>query len=304
MIYQQCQLFHQKDSLSWKEYLDKYGYVVIQNILSPNELVHAKNLFIQDIHEVSPNLNFEDSSSLTIENTPCMFGKGMAVFNGFGQCNAMWNLRLNKNILEIFQSLYNTKDLAVSLDGFSLFVSSEQKSKPWLHIDQNPVNKFSSIQGAFNILPVTEKSSGFIVIPESHKSYHPNVDHTKDWIICSDQVSLMEKAIKLLIPENCLVLWNSKVIHANVGMADKRKQLDRITAFLTYQPKTVRTEKILNQRIQAYYKKQSTSHWIHKCEIKKYPWGFKNRYEKKNFGNIQLTLDKNGEIPIERLALL
>lgn len=288
----------------WLEHLDNEGYVVIKDILTDEEKTHAYKLFTKDIQTVSPNLDFQNPESFIIQNVPCMFGKGMAVFNGFGQSDAMWNLRTNNNIQHIFKAIHKTDELVVSLDGFSLFVSSEQKSKPWLHIDQNPSNLIYSIQGAYNLLPVTNESAGFVIIPQSHKMYKPEVSHKKNWIICENQQIIMEQAVKLIIPENCLVLWNSKTIHSNIGMNIKRKSLDRITAFLSYQPKSIRNDEILKKRKQAYFEKKTTSHCVDKCEIKQYPWGFKTNYEKKNFKSINLTLDKDGTIPKERLELL
>jgi len=288
----------------WLKHLDDEGYVVIKDILTDEEKTNAFNLFTKDIQTVSPNLNFENPESFIIQNVPCMFGKGMAVFNGFGQSDAMWNLRTNNNIQNIFKAIHKTDELVVSLDGFSLFVSSEQKSKPWLHIDQNPSNQMYSIQGAYNLLPVTNESAGFVVIPKSHKLYNPEVSHKKNWIICENQKKIMEKAVKLIIPENCLVLWNSKTIHCNIGMNGKRKSLDRITAFLSYQPKSIRNDEILKKRKEAYFEKKSTSHWVDRCEIKQYPWGFKTNYEKKKFKSINLTLNIDGTIPNERLELL
>ena len=101
-----------------------------------------------------------------------MFGKGMAVFNGFGQSNFMWSLRTNPHIYKIFQEVHQTEDLVVSLDGFSVYLSDKQKSKSWLHIDQNPTNELFSIQGAYNFMPVGEKDAGFVVLGfPSHDFY-------------------------------------------------------------------------------------------------------------------------------------
>jgi hypothetical protein len=49
------------------------------------------------------------------------FAKGMAVFNGFGQSDFMWHLRLHPSIISIYEKIHNTKNLAVSFDGFSVF---------------------------------------------------------------------------------------------------------------------------------------------------------------------------------------
>jgi hypothetical protein len=67
---------------------------------------------------------------------PLIFGKGIAAFNGFGQSDFCWYLRLQNTIIDIFASLHKTQDLMVSFDGFSCFFSQNQQSKLWWHIDQ------------------------------------------------------------------------------------------------------------------------------------------------------------------------
>ena len=74
----------------WKKNLDEEGYAVISDILSENEYKEAFELFKKDWSYVSPNFNFEDKNTWGIENSPMMYGKGMAVFNGFGQSDFMW----------------------------------------------------------------------------------------------------------------------------------------------------------------------------------------------------------------------
>lgn len=225
---------------------------------------------------------FSDKDTWGIANTPMIYNKGLAVFNGFGQSYFMWSIRLNSNIQKIFKQIHNTEELVVSLDGFSVFLSSKQKSPSWLHIDQNPNNMIYSIQGAYNFFPVDKDDAGFQVVPKSHLEYTPNVKHSKNWIPCPDK-ELHDKAVKLLIPENCFTLWNSRLIHANVGMSKKKVEFNRLTAYITYLPKLVRPNNILEKRLNAYYNSETTSHWANKCEIKRYLWGLKQIMRKGDF---------------------
>ncbi len=304
-------LFDASEFDSWKKYLDEEGYVVLHNILSPDEYTHAFNLFKKDITKVSPKFNFDDSSTQDINTVPAIFGKGMAVFNGFGQSDAMWNMRTNKKIQSIFRRIYDTEELVTSLDGFSIFVSKDQKSKSWLHIDQNPKTTLYSIQSSFNFLPVKDTTdAGFVLVPKSHIDFKPKVTHSKDWIVCDDQP--VDKSVKLIIPKNCLTLWNSKTIHANEGMTSNERKLNRLTCYITYQPKDKRSEKIKSKRINAYFIGATTSHWAHKCELKRYPFGFKSRYESRGFEKIVPKYDEElteegalkRTIPKNRLNLL
>ena len=171
---------------SWKSFLDEHGYVVLQNILNKEEVKMGLELFKKDMSQISSNFNLDDPSTFQIENTPLMFSKGMAVYNGWGQSDFMWHLRTKPQIKRIYEQIYQTDDLVVSLDGFSL-VSPKQKSPSWLHIDQNPKNKIYSIQGSYNYLPVTELDAGFTLIPKSHLTFKPEVEHQKDWIMVDNK---------------------------------------------------------------------------------------------------------------------
>lgn len=302
--------FNYKDSEGWKAYLEKEGYVVINDIQTLEEMRTGMQLFKDDMKQVSPNFNLEKPEEMNITTCPLMYGKGMAVFNGFGQADFIWHLRLNKKIQSIFQEYYGDKELVVSMDGFSMFVSKEQKSKPWLHIDQNPQNNIKSIQGAYNYLPVKDSSdAGFVLVPGSHKTFNPKVSHLRDWIVCEEQP--VADAVKLLLPENCLVLWNSKTIHANEGMSTSKRGLNRLTCYLAYQPRKKRSEKIRLERINAYVNGETTSHWANKCELKRYPYGFKTRYENRGFRKIIPKFNEEisdqgikKTIPAERLNLI
>lgn len=303
-------IYEPNDYENWKKHLDKEGFVVIGNIQNTAEKQVGFDLFINDIKKVSPNFNPEDpQKGMDINTCPIMFGKGMGVFNGFGQCDGMWHLRNNFTIKYIFSKIYETEDLVTSLDGFSLFVSKAQKSKSWLHVDQNPRNEIYSIQGAYNYLPVSDLSdAGFVVVPKSHINYKPTTKSKGDWIVCDPQP--ITESRKLIIPENCLTLWNSKTIHANEGMKKTQVKLNRLTCYITYQPKSMRSNKIKQKRIEAYLSGETTSHWANKCELKRYPFGFKSRYESRGFGKISPKIieeeleNENQGIPKDRYALL
>jgi len=290
------------DVVAWKKHLDEEGYAVISTILSGDEYQTAFDLFKKDWNEVSPRFDFEDKTTWGIENAPLMYGKGMAVFNGFGQSDFMWYLRTLPQFKDVFKKIHDTDELVTSMDGFSVYLSNKQKSKSWLHVDQNPKNPLYSIQGAYNFRPVGEDDAGFVVVPRSHVEHTPDVAHDKSWIMCPGDEHL-NGSKKLLIPENCFTLWNSKTIHANKGMTKKTTEFNRLTAYLCYLPKSIRTPETLDAKIQAYISAETTSHWANKCELKKYPFGFGKRYEERGYNKIVPRMDGD-DIPADRLDLL
>ena len=293
------------DPEAWKNYLANEGYVVLTDILSSEEQVQILETFKQEFALVSPNFNFSDPTSWTIENTPAMFGKGMAIYNGFGQSDFMWKLRTHSNIQAPFKELFKTGDLVTSLDGFSIFVSDKQKSKSWLHIDQNPKNDIFSIQSAYNLFPVGQNDAGFVVVPKSHKSFRPEFKGKADWHVV-DQDTFQHQAVKLLIHRNCLTLWNSRLVHANAGMTKNARSetINRITAYISFQPKSTRPAKAKEARENTYYNGKTTSHWSNRCEVKTYPFGFKTRYESRGFNALKPRITSDNKIPAERHTLL
>ena len=316
-------LFDKSNTEGWLSHLDNRGFVVIKNVLTPSELEKSKSQFIADWKKVCPQFSFSDQTTWNINNTPIMWSKGMCVFSGLPQSDFMWNLRTNKEIQNIFKKIYQTDNLVSSLDGLSVFLDNSHKSKSWLHIDQNPKNEIYSIQASFNLLPVkSNKDASFIIVPDSHKTYKPIVTHKNDWIVCEDQTAQMANAKKLIIPENCLTLWNSRLIHANEAIMMSKTEFEskiaathysqsnplalvnRVTAYITYQPKSLRPDTILEKRIGCYKSGQGTSHWANKCEVKRYPFGFKKNYLARNIVMLNPQLEDDGSIPIDRLELL
>ena len=73
------------------------------------------------------------------------------------------------------------------------------------------------------MFPVDEHDAGFVVVPKSHKSFRPEFKGKADWHVV-DQEAFLPKAVKLLIPKNCITLWNSRLVHANAGMSPDSRE--------------------------------------------------------------------------------
>jgi hypothetical protein len=297
-------LFDKEDD-SFLEHLAEYGYAVIQNVLNDHEIKQGFKLFYKDWKHVSPNFDFENISTWTTDNSPMMWGKGMIYANGLGQSDFQWYLRTRDNIKNIWKKIHKTDDLVTSFDGFSVFLDKRQKPKQWLHVDQGNSEKMLSIQGAYNFLKVSELDAGFIIVPNSHKTFKHETKKKGDFIKLKDDNPHVQNAVKLIIPPNCFVLWNSKTVHASTGMDSKIKksELNRLTSYITFFPKKDRSIEIFEKRIQGYKNGHNCSHWAIYHHVKKHPFYLKKRYEARNFNNITPTLI-NAEIPKNRLELI
>ena len=289
-------LFHTSNVCEWLNHLQTEGYVVISNILNINDYNTAVSLFKTDWCSVSSKWDWNDSTTWE-NNMPVVKKTGQAMFSGFGQSDFMWFLRTRPAFQDCYSHIHNTNNICVSMDGFSFYCSTTQKPGSWLHRDQRSSDLSYSVQGAYNILPVTETSAGFICVPRSHREIYENGN--RDFV-----PSVNRDCIKLIIPSNCYVLWNSKTIHACSGMAQRSpKHINRVTAFITYAPRNSLDGTVRTARMCAYRDGKACSHWAHRCEIKRYPNFFKKTYESKGFGEIVPTLCE-GEIPSERSMLI
>ena len=298
-------LFNIESHSKWLEHLDEHGYVVISNVLEFIDLATIFKQFGDDWKGVSPKFDFHEKSSWTTDNSPMMWSKGMIFASGLGQSDFMWQLRTQKPILNIWEHVHGTKELVTSFDGFSVFLDRKQKPGMWLHVDQRSEDPLYSIQGAYNFLPVGEHDSGFVLVPGSHRTFTSNATARGHFIGVPDKDPHVELAVKLLIPGNCFVLWNSKTIHANVGMIKpKTQEFNRLTAYISMFPKHQRSEEILEKRIEGYHHAHNCGHYAIRHDVKKFPYGLKSRYEARGFNSITPRLTDEGEIPADRKALI
>lgn len=300
-------VFNIDDVVNWKSYLDINGYVVLNDVISKEDTEIALNLFKNEITQVSPNFKWDDTSTMINSNTPMVWSKSSVVFNGFGQSDSNWHIRLNSKTKNVFQKVYNDDDLVVSFDGFSLFLSDTQKSESWIHQDQRPSDKRLSYQGILNLFECNEHDAGFICVPKTHKTYIPKTNNNSDWCMVPKDSILHKETLKLLTPERSLILFNSKLVHANIGMSKnhpKGVHLNRLSCYITFVPRNRQTKEVKDERIKGYYNGISTSHWADRCEIKQIPFYLKSKYASYNFNTIKPKLTNDNKIPNERYVLI
>ena len=289
-------IFDLKDSESWLDYLDTNGYVVIQNILEKNDYDDIFQTFKSEWNELSPEFDFEKKSTWKMENIEPLHSGwyyGMVNGHGFGQSDFQWKLRTHPNILSIWEQVHKTKELVVSFDGLSLFISKTQEGIMY-HTDQHPKDDLYSVQGAYNFLKVGLVDSGFVVVPRSHKTFQTHYSSDYKFIVVDEEDPHLLDAVHLQIPENCFILWNSKTIHSSIGMETEKHCFNRLTSYLCYFPKSLRDETTKQQRIQGYYNGDNCSHYAIHHQVKGNP---------QNQKKLKPTLE-NGKIPENRMALI
>lgn len=289
----------------WLSHLEKEGYVVLANAISPELAEKAKTMFLDEIHTISPGFDPKDTTTWTTTNTPIVWGKGSATFKGMAQSNSNWLLRRESKARLAFAKAYGLEpdQLATSFDGFSFFVDKKQQSKPWPHQDQRSSDQRRSLQGILNLLPCGELDAGFVCVPKSHVEYTAP-DQKTDWVLLPEDSPYQQKLVKLLVPERSLILFHSKLIHANTGMSKKHpagQSLNRLSAYITFVPKDRQTMESKIKRLAGYYTGNCTSHWADRYEEKKLPFHIATRF--KAYNHLKPKLEEDGSIPQDRLVL-
>ena len=144
------------------------------------------------------------------------------------------------------------------------------------------------MQGIYSAYAVTPEDSGAVLIPGSHLI-------TYDWERSNDkklnfvpisrepndqkmQMEWMEKTIKPHLPENSLLLFNSKVVHANAPADPERAKdfvaagrLPRLAAAVAFAPRARRSEQIKQKKAEGFRQGKATNHWPCSYLLKKPP---------------------------------
>lgn len=280
-------VFELGNTEEWKHHLDSEGYVVIK--LNPIASHEDWMLVMQELHsDFDPN----NRSTWTNKIMPQSFGKAIQGDNHLPQSNLAWFIRTNPQMREAFAFVHNClpNDLCVSMDRWSISWSCKNISKLWPHDDQvkgiEGGDKYS-VQGAYNTLSVGVENRGLCVVPRSHVSWSDRMDELKELKLLGkshfssdgDKSSYYRdtyapKLVKLLIPEHCLTLWNSRTVHCNSNDLrdrpdlDGKPQMNRLTSFVTWMPKAWRSEEVLRKKKEAWEAGKCTSHWAMFCNTK------------------------------------
>jgi len=297
-------IYNLEEEVVWKEHLEKEGYAVLRNAISENDATNATKMFLDEVHTISPEFQPEDPTTWICNNYPGVYGKGSIVFNGMGHSSSNWLIRLNSIAKQAFSIAYETDQLVVSFDGMSLFVDKKQKSEPWPHQDQRMSDNRLSIQGILNLLPCGENDAGFVCVPRSHREYTAP-DQKSDWVLMPKGHPILENLVKLVIKEpRTLILFNSKLIHANTGMSGKQPTsptLNRLSYYITFVPRERQSDEIRRKRMERYCAANCTSHWADRHEEKKIPFHLISKFKK--FNQLMPMVEADGSIPKDRLVL-
>lgn len=301
------------------EHLQREGYLVIRDLFPPDTVSRGVDLFWQALSRLNPAIDRNDRATWTNANFPGMFNIGIASFYGLCQTDFMWLLRSREEVKRAFAAVHAlpASELVASMDAFAVrFDARNRHTKAWLHVDQLPHlpgGDVRSVQGGYNFLPVGEEDAGLVVVPRSHAQ--PALPAAEAAAKRAHFCPLppghgafgLER--KLLLEPNCLVLWDSRLVHANTSelrdrppAADGSPQLNRLTAFVCMMPRALRSAAVLEKKREAYRRGRGTTHWAIFAQLK--PADARWPAQRKPFEPLAPALTADGGIPPERDALL
>ena len=156
------------------EYLDTYGYAVVEAVADPAQISRAHDDFWA-FHE---GIGTRDGASQILRSDPGTWGAdflahpatGIITGYGFGQSRFCWNLRTLPDVPRVFEAIWGTDDLVTSFDGGAAFrpwsaADAEWKTQGgWWHCDQNATRPGRSgkvcVQGLVQLTPAHEYTGG------------------------------------------------------------------------------------------------------------------------------------------------
>lgn len=269
------------------EKLEEYGVAVIPNVLTHDETKQLQTDMWTLLSYLTTNMEHPiqkdkpETWSSFYELYP--LHSMLLQHYSIGHHQVVWDIRQNKNIVDIFSKIWNTKpeDLLVSFDGLSIHLPPEKTgkgwfSKHWYHTDQSlKRHDNESIQGFITAFDVKEHDATLAILEKSHK-YHKDLadlytEHSeKDWYSLSKEEIDFYKSKGceerfVLASAGSLILWNSKTIHSGKEPGRKRKEENfRFVIYVCMTPRSKSNKKELKKKQEAFNNKIMTSHWPHK----------------------------------------
>lgn len=263
--------------MTYLEDLRTNGYVVIENVLSPEEVEEAKTSYYEWL----------DSHPQIKLIHPKISPHGIFKHLQAGHQRHAWFIRTRKNVQDVFKNIWNTDELVVSYDG-SCWISADTKKRDniWTHTDQAPSKKGFRCYQAF--VSLTDNVERSLVVYEGshllHEEYakEKNLTGTKDWeLIDTDYLDRIKETKRILpVKAGSLVIWDSRTFHQNQYGTKKE---ERIVQYVSFLPRSGLTSKIQEKRRKYFEEKRTTSHWAYPLKV--------NGLQPQRYGNQNLLID-------------
>jgi len=276
------------------QYLRDNGYVVYENVITPEEVQEGLNLLWDFLEGMGTGINRGDPSTWGDDRWPPGGRTGVIYTHHIGQSAFLWTMRAKPNIGHIYSSIWGTpvEELLTSFDGCGVMKPTSYNADwrttgSWYHLDQNGIKKKGDCcyQGLLNLIDNLEDDPGFVVVPQSnHKfsSFFQQVGpHVRGDFVSVKPNVLMDhfkaQPVKLCVPAGSFVVWNSKTVHCNTPALKPRPMipphdrarrqavtLERVVAYICMSPRPKNAavlQSLLWEKAKGVRAGVTTNHW-------------------------------------------
>ncbi|KAL4924823.1 uncharacterized protein BDV17DRAFT_284403 [Aspergillus undulatus] len=272
----------------WRDEFHKNGCVVLKNVISPEKAKYYCDKQIQWLKNFDLGFDENDESTWTAEHLPVSFKGGMYFAYGSTHEKMAWEARSEPAVIEIFEKLWETKELLCSFDGLNISLPRRKdlNRSPWPHCDQNPNRKgMQAVQGLLNFAPNGPQDGGLMLMKGSAKLFdeffaqkrdaYDHEDAPPPELKYMDLFLFHQKDLKWFEDRGCelvkinmepgdFVLWDSRTMH--YACLPEGEQI-RHVQYICMTPRRFATEKALELKRQCFENYLGTTHWPH-CNIR------------------------------------
>jgi hypothetical protein len=275
-----------------KSTAEKYGVAIIPNVLTDEECQTMVDGIWGHFEHITQNWEtpIKKNDKKSWRGLYRLFPMHSMLFQHWnvGHCQAVWDLRQKKEIVDIFSKFWKCKseDLLVSFDGLSFHMPPEEtrrgwnRNNTWYHTDQSFTRpKFECLQSWVTGLDVEDGDATLAFYEGSHKLHNDfgkrfEITDKKDWykLTHDEEQFFKDKCLekKIKCPKGSLVFWDSRTIHCGVeAYKDRKNKKFRAVVYLCYQPRQLATKAMIKKKQKAFNEMRLTSHWP--CKPKLFP---------------------------------
>lgn len=270
-----------RDINNLRDHLTQHGIAIIPNILTANECANMENSIWDCLETISrewplPLLRNDQNTWRSFENFHGLHN--MLIQHWVGHADFLWQLRQHQRVIDVFEKIWDTRDLLTSFDGASIHLPPEVTNRGyfrdhlWLHTDQSFMrNDFECVQSWITARDVNAGDATLVFLENSHR-WHKyiaelyNIDDHNDWYkITEDQYDAYRwlgcPLRRIKCTAGSMVLWDSRLIHCGLESLKERPQINtRMIGYVCMMPRALASEKQIQSHIKAFEENRMTSH--------------------------------------------
>ncbi|CAK7219742.1 hypothetical protein SBRCBS47491_003953 [Sporothrix bragantina] len=272
----------------WRDEFHRTGCVVIKNVISKERAQYYVDKQIEWLKKFDLGFDEKNPETWTADHLPVSFKGGMYMAYGSSHEKMMWEGRTEPAVVDIFEKLWETKELICSFDGFNCSMPNRKDLSwsPWPHCDQNPNRKgMQAVQGLLNFAPNGPQDGGLVLMKGSAKLFDAffardreqddHEDAPPPEIKFMDLFLFNKKDVQWFKDQGCelvkidmepgdFVLWDSRTMHyAQLPEGDQIRHVQ----YICMTPRKFATEEALVAKKECFEKYIGTTHWPH-CNIR------------------------------------